>query len=197
MSAEKTLNKGETVVTGLKDNPNFEAIKDLVTELDVRCTTLSGTIISQNMRNHTSNVAMMNAKADVLTQLDLVRTKADEICNGNENLERETGFTLSKRGRTTRRFVNAAHITAAKPTGVKGQLEITIAEAVEGNQGFEVHYVLEARDYIAGVVKVKGRDLKMLATGLPSLKELEAYLITLSTNQVRSLPSNSIVAAAL
>ncbi len=74
LSAEKTKDRCDTVVKGLKDNPNFETIKDDVTLLETLGTTLSGTIIQRNMRTHTTNVAMTNAKADVVAQLDVVRT---------------------------------------------------------------------------------------------------------------------------
>ncbi len=114
-------------------------------------------------------------------------------------MERETGFTPSKKGRTPRKSIAAAVITGVKTTTVKGQLEIIIAEAVPGNQGFEVHYIMDGKDTIAGTWKVKrgDRELKVLALGLPSLKLVDVYMITLSTNNVRSLPSNSMPGAAL
>lgn len=199
LSAERTNDRCDTVVTALKDNPNFEAIKDDVTLLETLGTTLSGTIIQRNMRTHTTNVAMMNAKADVVAQMDVVRSKANSICNGDLNLERETGFTPSKKGRTPRKSIDAAVITGVKTTTAKGQLEIIIRETISGNQGFEVHYILDGKDTIAGTWKLKrgDRERKVLALGLPSLKQVEVYMITLSTNNVRSLPSNSMPGAAL
>jgi hypothetical protein len=190
----KDFTKG--VITGLSSDPIFDPLRDDVTELVTLNTALASSILPFTERTSHTDDVMMDNKSAVIGKLDFIRKKADEICNGDENKERLSGFTPSKKTRTTRKFIDPAHIMSAVPTGIKGQILFTLQATVPGNTGYEVHYILDGVDYIVGVSKVKSRQLTMLVSNFPSLKPMEVYLLTLSTNNLRSTKSNSITVAA-
>lgn len=190
----KDFTKG--VITGLGSDPIFDPLKDDVTELGTLNSELEKSILPFTERTSHTDDVMMENKSAVIKKLDAIRKKADEICNGDENKERLSGFTPSKKTRTTRTSIDPANMISAVPTGIKGQLLITLKSTVPGNTGYEIHYILDGIDYIAGVAKVKSRQLTMLVSNFPSLKPVEVYLITLSTNNLRSTKSNSIMVAS-
>lgn len=195
-SAEAVRDFTKGVITGLRSDLVFETIKELVNELETLNNALAASILPLTDRTSHTDDVMMNNKSAVLNKLEVIRKKADDICNGDPDKERISGFTPSKKTRSTRTSIDPAQMKSAVPTGIKGQLLITLNATVPGNTGYEVHYILDDVDYIAGVAKIKGRNLTLLVTNFPSLKPVEVYLITLSTNNLRSTKSNSITVAA-
>lgn len=196
-SAEKTRDFTKGVITGLSSHPAFASLAAQIAILLGLNTVLSKSILPRKQRNSNSNKVMLVAKKDVIEQLDVVRKLADKICNGNESLEGITGFKPSKRGLTRRTHIDAPQIISVLSTGVHRQLMITLKDTIPGNRGYEVHYVLEGIDFIAGHAYVQRTTTKLLVSNFPSFQKLDIYVITLSTNGVRSLPSNRVPGVAL
>ncbi len=179
------------VVTGL-GNAFFSTLAAALAILTTLNTALANSILPRNQRTKNTNKIMADNMSLVVKKLDEIRPMADALCNGDEAKEDLSGFTPSKRGRTTRTHIAAAELVSAVPTGIAGQLLLTLKATIPGNTGYEVHCVHGGTDVIKGVFKVRRRSKQILATGFPSLTKVEVYLITLSTNNVRSSPSNSI-----
>ena len=195
LGAQRLTDFTSGVILGLSD-AIFSSLAAAVAVLTTLNNALADSILPFTERTtHTDNI-MMEKKALVVKKLDEMRPLVEAICLEDETKERLSGFTPSKRGRTVRTSIDAAVLTGVKPTGTAGQLLISLAATIPGNTGYEVHCVNGEGDVIKGIFKVKGRTKQILATGFPSLTPVEVYLITLSTNNVRSLPSNSLPGAA-
>jgi len=194
--ASRLKNFTTGVINGL-GNSVFSSLATAVTALLALNNALRDSILPFNESTKATNDIMLEKKALVIKKLNEMRPLVEEICGGDFVLEQLSGFTPSKRGRSRRTSIEAAQLDSAVATTVAGQLLITIHSAVPGNQGFEVHYTIGTNDHIVGVYKVKGRTLQFVASGFPSSTPISVYLITLSTNNVRSDPSNSVPASAL
>lgn len=194
--AEKTKNFAKGVIVGLRSNEVFASLKPEVEELEKFNNRLADSILDFNQSTKNTFDLMNLYKDDVINRLETLRTKAQDICAGDEALEQLTGYTPSKKVRSRRISIDPAALETVLPTGIASQLKITLKQTVPGNTGFEVHYILDGKDVIVGYAKIKGRNLSFLVSGFPSLKYVSVYLITLSTNDLRSTPSNSVVAAA-
>jgi hypothetical protein len=194
--AEKLKNFTSGVINGLRSDAQFVSLTTDIDDLETANTVLGRSILPKNESTKVTYDTMKLNKENVVKLLDAIRPKVETICNGDYALEQLSGFKPTKTTRSKRTSIDAGQIDSATPTGIAGQLKITLHAAIPGNTGFEVHYIMDGKDYIACVTKLKNRSLTMLATGLPSLKVVKVYLITLSTNGVRSTPSNSIDVAA-
>jgi len=190
-----TFSKG--VVTGCSSDPTFASLTDHLTELTTRNTNLEKYILPFPEQTSHSLNQMKLYKELVVQQLDLIRPLAEALCNGDKALEELTGFTSNKETRSRRTSIDPALIIAIDPAKTSGYLNIMIEATIPGNTGYEVHYILNGEDRIAGIGKVSGRSNQILMGGFPRLVEVDVYLITLSTNGVRSIPSNHFSATAL
>ncbi len=196
LGATKLKNFTKGVIDGLSSDAIFTSLATDVTALTALNTALGLSILPFNESTKLTNDEMMNKKSLVVKKLDEILPLADTICGNDIDKERSSGFTSSKRGRTRRTFIAPAHIAECVSTGVPGQVLITLTASIPGNTGYEVHYIADGKDYIAGTYKVRNRTLQILASGFPSGKTVSVYLITLSTNSLRSTPSNYVPAAA-
>lgn len=191
LGAQKLKDFTDGVIGGL-GNAFFSTLAAAVVILKTLNTTLGNSILPRNQSTKTTDDIMAVNMAAVVKKLDELRPLADALCDGDEVMEQLSGFTPSKRGRTTRKSIAAVVLVSAKPTGVAGQLLIKLEATIPGNRGYEVHCVHGGNDIILGVFYVRGRSKEILATGFPSLVKVDVYLITLSTNNLRSLPSNTL-----
>lgn len=194
--ALKLKNFTQGVINGL-GNSVFSSLATAVAALVTLNDALRDSILPFNESTKATNDIMLENKALVVKKLNEIRPEAETICGGDFALEQLSGFTPSKRGRSRRTAIDAAQIDSATATNVTGQLLIKIHAAIPGNQGFEVHYTVGTNDHIVGVYKIKGRTLQFVASGFPSSTPISVYLITLSTNNVRSTASNLVPASAL
>ncbi len=196
LGAERLFFFTDGVVIGLSSDSTFSSLAAEVANLNTLNKEMDALILPFGQSTTNSKALMLVKKGQVIEQLDVIRPLAEGLCNGDFDLENLTGFTPSKRVRSRRTAIDAAQITAVEPTGVPGYLRFTLAATIPGNTGYEIHYVLDGKDMLVGIGKVKGRTLQFVAGGFPSLVKINVYLITLSTNNVYSVPSNWLSAAA-
>lgn len=196
LGAAKLKDFAQGVIIGLGSDPIFSSLATAVTALTTANNELADSILPFNQSTKLTNDVMMNNKGLVIKKLDEIRPLANAICDGDGDKERLSGFTPSKKGRSRRTFIAHAFIEAIEATGVPGYLLITLSETVPGNTGYEVHYTLGSHDHLVGIAKVRNRTLQIMVGGFPSLTVISVYLITLSTNGLRSTPSNILPGAA-
>lgn len=193
--AQKVYDFTSGVIIGL-GNSIFSSLAAMVTALTTLNTALGTSILPFNQSTKATRNTTTANKLLVIKKLNEVRPAVEEICLDDESKEILSGFTPNKRTRSRRTSIAATHIESISSSSVPGELLIKLSETVHGNTGFEAHYVLDGKDYVAGTFNVRNRSLLIVASGFPSSKAVSVYLITLSTNGTRSTPSNYVTATA-
>lgn len=193
--AQKVYDFTSGVIIGL-GNAIFSSLAAMVTALTTLNTTLGTSILPFNESTKYTRNTTTAHKDSVIKKLNEIRPLVEAICLDDESKELLSGFTPSKRVRSRRTYIAPAHIESISSTTVPGQLLITLSASVPGNTGFEAHYIVGGKDFVAGTFKNRNRSLLLVASGFPSSTSVSVYLITLSTNNVRSTPSNYVTATA-